>query len=301
MKKILITGGTGFIGQALCRHFSNQGADITVLSRTPEKVASVCGAKVKALDSLDHIDKQQNFNIIINLAGAGIFDARWTDARKQILRDSRIRLTAQLVNVIAERETKPELLISGSAIGYYGNQGNIVLHEDSGSITDFSSQLCADWEAEAMKAEAFGVRVCLIRTGLVLAEGGGLIARMLWPFKCGFGGRIGSGKQWMSWIHRQDWIRIIEMMISNATMRGAYNATAPNPVTNLEFTQTLAKTLQRPALFPLPESLLKLLLGEMSELLLGSQQVLPQRLLEQGFEFQYPELQIALSQILRGK
>jgi uncharacterized protein (TIGR01777 family) len=297
--KVLITGGTGFIGSALSKQLCAAGMEVTVLSRTPAKVTAICGARVKALASLDNLLPDASFNVIVNLAGAGIFDAYWTADRKQLLRNSRIGLTEQLLAAIDRMTVKPELLISGSAIGYYGNQGDTELNERSEPIPDFSQQLCADWEAAALKAEQFGVRVCLIRTGLVVAGDGGILKRMLLPFKLGLGGRLGSGLQWMSWIQREDWIRITEAMIADTSMRGAYNATAPQPVTNSEFTQALARHLNRPAVLPAPAWLLKAVLGEMSELLLGSQRVLPQRLLEQGFEFHYPDLSSALLSSLK--
>jgi len=192
---------------------------------------------------------------------------------------------------------KPELLLSGSAIGYYGDQGNSVLNEASPVHPDFSQRLCADWESTAQQAERFGVRVCLIRTGLVLAHDGGLLQRMLRPFNLGLGGILGNGQQWMSWIHRDDWISIAKFMINNQTMQGAYNATAPHPVTNNDFTKILAQHLKRPALLPVPAWLLKLLLGERSDLVLASQRVLPERLLAEDFSFQYPELLSALIEI----
>jgi len=172
------------------------------------------------------------------------------------------------------------------------------LSEDSAVSEDFSQQLCQDWEQAALQAGEYGVRVCLIRTGLVIANGGGLLQRLLLPFRMGLGGRLGDGHQWMSWIHRQDWIAIAQAMIKNRAMYGAYNATAPNPVTNDEFTSTLAACLKRPTLLPLPAVFLKVLLGEMSALLLGSQRVIPKRLLDQGFEFQYSKLDEALKQAL---
>ena len=296
--KILITGGTGFIGRALTQSLTGQGHDVTVLSRNLDAVEKMAVPGVKALNNLDQLKPEDSYQIIINLAGAPIFDARWSDGRKQIIRDSRINLTRQLVNCMAAMTIKPELLISGSAIGYYGDQGDTVLTESSTTRTDFSQQLCVDWENEAKKAEQFGVRVCLIRTGLVLGDGGGLLQRMLLPFKLGLGGRLGNGQQWMSWIHRQDWIAIALRMITDLSMHGAYNATAPNPVTNNEFTNTLAHGLKRPALLPVPACLLKMLLGEMSGLILGSQRVLPERLLAEGFTFQYTDLSSALTEVL---
>ncbi|MDD2659054.1 MAG: TIGR01777 family oxidoreductase [Methylococcales bacterium] len=298
--RVLITGGTGFIGSALTRSLNGQGCEVTVLSRKPEALEKICGSGIQALNNLNQLKPDDTYQVIVNLAGAPIFDARWSDACKQIIRDSRINLTKQLVECIARMSVKPELLISGSAIGYYGDQGDTLLTEQSASHQDFSQQLCADWENEAKKAEQFGVRVCLIRTGLVLAGGGGLLQRMLPPFRLGLGGQIGSGKQWMSWIHRQDWIAIARLMMADSSMQGAYNATAPNPVTNSEFTRTLAHCLKRPALLPVPARLLKILLGEMSELVLGSQRVMPERLLAQGFRFQYTDLSSALNQALGG-
>lgn len=295
---VLITGGTGFIGHALAQHLSRLGYIVTVLSRNPDKVAAICGPGVNALGDLKLLKAEDAYQVIINLAGEPIFDARWTEARKKLIRDSRINLTEQLVDSIERMATKPDLLISGSAVGYYGDQGDAVLTEQSAPRPDFSHQLCADWEQAAQKAEQFGVRVCLIRTGLVIAGDGGLLKRMLLPFRLGLGGRLGSGRQWMSWIHREDWIAIAQAMISDHSMQGAYNATAPNPVTNREFTQTLAYCLNRPALLPVPARLLKTLLGEMSELVLGSQRIIPERLLAQGFEFQYPDLVSALKQAL---
>ncbi|MDD5579749.1 MAG: TIGR01777 family oxidoreductase [Methylobacter sp.] len=296
--KILITGGTGFIGSALVRSLSEQGNAITVLSRNPDKVGKICGPGIDALADLKLLKVEDSFQVIINLAGEPTFAARWSDARKQLIRNSRIELTEQLIGCIARMAVKPELLISGSAVGYYGSQGDTILKEQSFPRQDFSHQLCADWEAAAKQAEQFGLRVCLIRTGLVLAHGGGLLQRMLLPFRLGLGGRLGDGKQWMSWIHRQDWLNIAQAMIADTSMSGAYNATAPNPVTNSEFTRTLSQCLKRPALLPVPAWLLKILLGEMSDLALGSQRVIPERLLVKGFIFQYNDLASALNQVL---
>ena len=295
---VLVTGGTGFIGSALVKRLAAQGYDVTVLSRNPNNIEKLCGRGVKSLAGLKHLNQDDTFQVVINLAGAPIFDALWTDARKKVIRDSRIALTEELIESIRRMTVKPELLISGSAIGYYGDQGDTMLTENSPSQPDFSQQLCTDWEAAAKKAEALGVSVCLIRTGLVIAAGGGLLQRMLLPFRLYLGGRLGSGKQWMSWIHRQDWIAIAETMITDPSMQGAYNATAPNPVANSEFTDTLARCLKRPAFLPMPTFVLKTLLGEMSQLVLGSQRVIPERLLAQGFKFQYTDLASALKQAI---
>lgn len=294
---ILMTGGTGFIGRALINSLVKDGHKVTVLSRTPDTVNKIIGNELTSLSNLEQLSSKQHFEVIINLAGAPIFDKYWSDARKQVIRDSRIKLTEQLLAYIARASIKPELLISGSAIGYYGDQGDTVLNESSTPHHDFSQRLCADWESSAQQAEQFGVRVCLIRTGLVLAHEGGLLQRMLRPFNLGLGGILGNGQQWMSWIHRDDWISIAKFMISNTAMQGAYNATAPQPVTNRAFTKILAQHLKRPALFPVPAWFLKMLLGERADLVLASQRVLPERLLAENFHFQYPELLSALTEI----
>jgi uncharacterized protein (TIGR01777 family) len=244
---------------------------------------------------------EDHYEVIVNLAGAPIVDARWSEARKQIIIESRIGLTKELITCIANMTVKPELLISGSAIGYYGDQGDTVLTEQATPDNDFSQRLCADWETTAKQAEQLGVRVCLIRTGLVIANDGGFLQRLLLPFRIGLGGVIGDGRQWMSWIHRQDWINIAMTMMADTSMQGPYNATTPNPVTNSEFTQILAQTLNRPALLPAPAWILKILLGERSQLVLSSQRVMPERLLAQNFKFQYDDLASALNEALSHK
>lgn len=295
---ILMTGGTGFLGKALIKSLLSQQAAITVLTRNPEKLQRHYGRQVTAITQLSQITPEQHFDAIINLAGAPIFAAPWTDVRKQILRNSRLHITQQLIDLIARLQYRPAVLISGSAIGYYGEQGDYVLHEDTLPVPDFSQALCADWENTALQAEDHGVRVCLIRTGLVLGAGGGMLQRLLLPFKLGLGGQLGHGQQWMSWIHLTDWVRIVHAMLHDKSMHGPYNATAPTPVRNAEFTQTLARALHRPARFQLSAWVLQTLLGEMASLLLGSQRVQPERLLAQQFQFQYPELNSALAQIL---
>lgn len=297
-QSILITGGTGFLGSALAFKLLQSGKHVVVLGRSSDKIARTFGDKVHAVTQITDLPDAGSFKAIVNLAGAGIFDRRWNAARKQVLRDSRIQLTQQLVDWIARSELKPDVLVNGSAIGVYGEHGDEVLTEQSAQVTDFSQQLCADWEATALQADALGVRVCLIRTGLVLGQGGGLLKRMLLPFRMGLGGRLGKGQQWMSWIHLQDWLAIAELMIENSSMHGAYNASAPSPVTNAEFSATLAATLNRPMLLPMPECILKPILGEMSALVLGSQRVLPERLLKQGFKFQFLQLNSALQNLL---
>lgn len=297
MSHVLITGGTGFLGSALTKSLINRGFSVTVLSRDSKKNI-INDSNLKFINSLSDIDFKDNYDVLINLAGAPIFDKRWTIDRKKLLRESRITTTQLLLEVMSKMLNKPKLLISGSAIGYYGAQGDIGVNEDTKPHANFSQQLCADWEASANEASAFGVRVCLIRTGLVIGAGGGFLNRLLLPFKCGLGGRLGSGQQWMSWIHLKDWISIVLKMIDDTSMQGAYNATTPNPVTNIAFTKTLGKCLARPTPFPVPVILLKSLLGERSSLLLDSQKVLPNRLLEMGFVFEFTELSDAINEVL---
>lgn len=300
-KSILITGGTGFLGGALADKLLADGRDVVILSRDEGKVSRRFGNSVKAYTRIEDLPDAGEFEAVVNLAGAGIFDRRWSDARKQTLRDSRIRLTGKLVDWMGGSADSLPVLVSGSAIGFYGDRGDEILDETSQARPDFAQCLCADWEAAAMRAETFGVRVCLVRTGLVLGKGGGVLQRMLPAFRLGLGGRFGGGRQWMSWIHIDDWLAIVRAMIDNPDMRGAYNATAPLPVTNQAFSEALAGLLNRPMLLPMPERVLKLLLGEMASLVLCSQRVMPKRLLERQFDFVYNQLEAALRQILISK
>ena len=215
-----------------------------------------------------------------------------------MLRDSRIQTTKTLVNWIAQQEHKPKTLISGSAIGYYGSQATGELDEKASPIKGFTHQLCADWEAEALKAEALGVRVCLIRTGVVLGAKEGALKKMLPPFKFGLGGPIASGKQWMSWIHIEDEVAAICWLLDHSNLSGPFNLTAPAPVTNEVFAKSLGKALNRPAFFKLPAITMKLMLGEASELLLEGQCVTPVALQDSGFSFKYPQLDTALKSLV---
>lgn len=296
---ILITGGTGFLGSALARRLLAKQYAVTVFGRDAGKIRKQFGAGVGAATRFADLPDAGAFDAVVNLAGAGIFDRYWTESRKQILRDSRIELTRALVAWIAAG-SKPPVLVNGSAIGIYGDQGDTELSETSPTKADFAQQLCADWEAAALAAAEHGSRVCLIRTGLVLGRGGGLLQRMLPAFRLGLGGSMGDGRQWMSWIHLEDWLAAAEAMLADPAMSGAYNATAPEPATNREFSRTLAEALGRPMLLPLPAGLLKLSLGEMSALVLGSQRVKPERLLAHGFRFQYSQLRPALDAILHN-
>ncbi|MDO8991375.1 MAG: TIGR01777 family oxidoreductase [Sideroxyarcus sp.] len=296
--RILITGGTGLIGRHLCKALLAEGHQLTVLSRRPETVAVKCGAVVQAMASLEEWNPSQTFDAVINLAGEPIVDAWWSAARKQVLRDSRIALTEKLVQRIAAAKQKPSVLLSGSAVGYYGDRGDTELDETAAAGSDFAATLCKDWEAAAFAAENMGVRVCLLRTGLILSERGGLLGRMSLPFKLGLGARLGSGKQWMSWIHIADYVAMALRLLGDEKMRGPFNMTAPNPVTNAEFTRSLARSFHRPACFVAPGLFLKLAMGERSALLLEGQRVLPVKLTAAGGQFNYPNLGSALDDLL---
>ena len=294
---ILLTGGTGLIGRQLCRHWLSQGHRLTVWSRTPAKVAKICGAQVRGIARLEELG-QEPVDAIVNLAGAPIADRPWTHKRKALLWSSRITLTEALLAWLESREQKPQVLISGSAVGWYGDGGERELSEDSPPvIDDFASQLCIAWEETAQRAEGLGIRVIFIRTGLVLSADGGFLSRLLLPFKLGLGGPIGSGRQWMPWIHINDQIALIDFLLHRQSASGPYNACAPNPVRNREFAKTLGSVLNRPSCMPLPTLALKVCLGELSLLLLGGQKAVPARLLEAGFTFQFTDLRAALDDL----
>ena len=294
---ILLTGGTGLIGRQLCRYWSAQGHRLTVWSRKPEKVAKTCGAQVRGIARLEDLG-QEPVDAIVNLAGAPIADRPWTHKRKALLWSSRITLTETLLAWLESREQKPRVLISGSAVGWYGDGGERELTEDSGPVSeDFASQLCIAWEETAQRAEALGIRVILIRTGLVLSAEGGFLSRLLLPFKLGLGGPIGNGRQWMPWIHIDDQIALIDFLLHRNEASGPYNACAPKPVRNREFAKTLGSVLHRPAFMPMPAFALKIALGELSLLLLGGQRATPVRLLQAGFTFQFTDLRAALDDL----
>lgn len=294
---ILLTGGTGLIGRQLCRHWSSQGHRLTVWSRSPADVAKRCGDQVRGIARLEELGEEP-VDAVINLAGAPIADRWWTARRKALLWGSRISLTETLIAWFESRDQKPSVLISGSAVGWYGDGGERELTEDSPPvIDDFASQLSIAWEETALRAEGLGIRVVLVRTGLVLSAEGGFLSRLLLPFKLGLGGPIGNGRQWMPWVHIKDQIALIDFLLHRAEARGPYNACAPKPVRNREFAKTLGAVLHRPAFMPMPALALKVGLGELSSLLLGGQKALPARLLEAGFTFQFTDLRAALDDL----
>ncbi len=296
----LLTGGTGLIGAAICQKLQAAGHTVIVLSRQREKVHRRCGLSAIAITNLTEIGSHEHVDVVINLAGAPIANARWSARRKRILEQSRIDLTEQLVQWLSQRQKKPAALISGSAVGWYGDLGDTPLNENSGFHDEYAHQLCERWEHAALKAREAGVRVCIVRTGLVLAANGGLLQRLLLPFRLGLGGPMGDGTQYMPWVHIDDIANLFIFLSKQTALEGVFNGTAPGPVTNAEFTRTLAHQLHRPALIRVPACVLKAGLGELSELLLGGQRVLPENARAAGFQFHYTELQAAFNDILNS-
>lgn len=301
MKHILITGGTGLIGSALCELLVSQHHHVTVLSRHPETVKDKCGKQVKGIESLSDIDDETTIDWVFNLAGEPIADKPWTKKRKAVLEASRIDLTRQLVDWIMERTNAPDCLISGSAVGWYGDGKDAVLTEQSGFADEYTHQLCDAWEQQALRASQVGVRVCTVRTGLVLASTGGFLHKMLLPFKLGLGGKLGSGQQYMPWVHINDMVHLLAFLADSVKAQGPFNASSPNPVSNKLFTKTLAEVIHRYAFIPVPAWLLKGVLGEMSGLLLTGQRAIPEKSQVMGFCFFYSDLKIALIDVLQTK
>lgn len=291
---ILITGGTGFIGSALCPQLLAEGHQLTVLTRHPEKVARRYEGRIRPIRSLTEFRPEWPLDAVINLAGEGVADRPWSAARKQQLHASRITVTEELVDILRRRDQRPEVMISGSAIGWYGDKGDTVLEENAIPHDEFMHRLCQDWEHAAQGVTPLGIRLCILRTGVALGRSGGMLKRLLPVFGLGLGGRLGSGEQWISWVALGDYLNIIRFLLNDTRQSGIFNATAPKPVSNSEFTAVLAQALGRPAFLHIPASVLKLAMGEMSALLLHSQRVVPSRLLEARFKFRSASLEDAL-------
>ena len=277
---ISISGASGFIGRHLMKSLAQAGHSLRALSRHAPPAESLREA-----------------DAIIHLAGEPVAQ-RWTAAARQRIRESRVAGTRNLVDALGRLPRRPEALICASAIGYYGSRGDEVLTESSAPGSGFLPEVCVAWEREALAAEAFGIRVVRVRTGVVLDANGGALVRMLPPFRMGLGGRLGSGRQWMSWIHLEDLAALFQFAVESQ-VRGPLNAVAPNPVTNSDFTRELAHALRRPAVFPVPEFALKMLFGEMADVLLASQRVAPAAAEAAGFRFRFPQLAPALESLLR--
>ena len=299
MRTILVTGGSGFIGRNLCNKVTSLCDRLIVLSRNPAKSAQVLPKSVQIISALKQL--KQPVDILVNLAGEPIADRRWSEKRKAKITQSRIQTTQKLYEYFKQGAKPPSIVISGSAIGYYGGGlvNNQPVTEDGAVQPNFSSQLCAHWENTAGQFNNLGARVCYLRTGIVLGKQGAL-SKLLPAFKLGLGGPIATGRQWMPWIHIDDMIDIILYAIQQE-IAGPINCTAPNPVTNKEFAKTLGRVLKRPARAPMPENIVKLLFGQMGdELMVQGRRVIPQKLQQQGFQFKYDDLHSALFQLLRA-
>lgn len=303
---IVMTGGTGFIGRALCASLSREGHRVTILTRNAREASKLLGAIMTAVEwngreAGGWEDCLEGADGVINLAGAPIAEARWTDARKRLLTDSRVLTTRLLVGAMSRRSSKPRTLVSASGIGYYGASDDRVLDEGAVRGRGFLADLCLAWEAEALQAAEFGTRVVLLRTGMVLEQGGGALPKMLVPFRLFVGGPIMPGTQWVSWIHRRDHIGLIQWALRTPTVSGPVNAVARTPVTMSEFSETLGKVMHRPSWFPVPGLALNVALGELGTLMTTGQRVSPAKALSGGYVFQYPTLEPALQAILANK
>jgi uncharacterized protein (TIGR01777 family) len=315
--KIVVTGSTGLVGTALVNALTRDGhtvcrllrrETITGKGKKDQEKQGLAGQVFdiawdpedpSASSLADSQGKVDGAEAIVNLAGASIAGGRWTTERKMLLRSSRVRTTHALVAALQKANVRPKVLVSASAIGYYGSRGEEVLTEESNSGEDFLAVVSQEWEAEAVKAEALGTRVVRARFGIVLAKHGGALPQMMRPFQFGVGGKIGSGQQWMSWVTLPDVIGVIRYALENATVTGAVNVVAPQPARNAEFTRELARAMHRPAIFPAPAFALRLALGEMADaLLLSSQRVMPSRLEGYGYSFEYADLPSALAAVL---
>jgi hypothetical protein len=304
--RIVVAGGTGFIGRALCRRLSDAGHAVTVLTRDPEKARARVYHAVTIVPwqgfrgPTEELSKAlDGSEVVVNLAGAPIAEGRWTPRTKDQLRQSREGTTTAIVTTLAKLGSRPVLLMNASAVGFYGPRGDEELTEDAPSGEGFLAGLCREWEGAARAAERLGVRVVTPRIGVVLGRDGGALPRMLPVFRLGLGGPLGHGRQWMSWIHLDDLVELLMFLMNNAAS-GPVNATAPHPVTNAEFSRTLGQTLGRPAFLRTPGFVMKLALGEMAdELLLTGQRVLPRRAQSLGFHFRFPFIAGALNDILQ--
>ena len=302
--KVVIAGGTGFLGSPLSWAWAEESHDVRVLTRSlpPGQAQHESGTGSPGITRVGWAADGTSGGLareiagataVINLAGESIAGPRWTTARKQALRDSRILATRSLAAAIADSADPPATFISGSAVGYYGDRGAEPLTEDSSPGSDFLARLCVEWEAEAQRAARDGVRIVTLRTGLVLDRSAGMLKQMMLPFRFFAGGPLGGGRQYMPWIHRHDWMEMVRWLVDTPGVDGPVNVTAPHPVTNAEFARALGRALRRPALLPTPGFAMKLVLGEMAEAALAGQRALPAKAQRAGYHFRYPEIEIA--------
>ena len=296
----LVTGGTGWIGRQLLDQIkqplvvSRNRASAKKSTSLPDQQIVEGDLSTGKIELADH----KNISQVVHLLGDSIADGRWNEKKKQTIRDSRVNGTKNLVQSLTDANILPDVVVSASAIGYYGDGGDQSLSENNGAGDDFLADVCVEWERAAQPLENLGVRVCYLRIGIVLGQGGGAIEKMLPPFRLGLGGRLGNGKQWMSWIHLQDLTEIIIHLLQTPHACGPFNGTAPQPVTNSQFTKALGKAVGRPTLIPVPGFGLKLALGEFANFLLASQKVVPTAVTQSGYQFRYPDLDSALQNII---
>jgi uncharacterized protein (TIGR01777 family) len=300
-RTVLVTGATGFIGQHLCSRLLDQDDGLIVLSRDTRRAQAIFGARARAVASLDEISTTERIDVIVNLAGARILAMPWTRKRRAELLDSRLRTTNRVTELIARLANKPEVLINASAIGYYGVRGDEEITEAARGQPIFQSHLCQTWELAAQAAEQHGVRVCRLRFGLVLGADGGALPDLARPARMHLRMVLGSGQQWMSWIHIEDLLNLLCFCIERKEMRGGINVTSPRPVRQEQFVATLAAQFGRSIPLRVPAAVLRTALGEMSQLLLDGQRVLPTKALCRSFEFRFAELDVALRDLLRPR
>ena len=297
-RRVLVTGATGFVGGRLVAALVGAGHEVTVLTRARGNAAEL-PAPLRIVTRLDQIADDTRIDAVVNLAGESISDSPWTARKRRRIIRSRLRVTREVIGLMRRLQVRPAVLVTGSAVGWYGLRGDEVLDEAADGRDCFSRILCERWERAALPAEALGVRVVRLRIGLVLAAEGGMLSRMLTPFEFGLGGPFGAGRHWMSWIHRDDLVRLVVHAIASPTLTGAVNATAPRPVRNKEFAAALGRALRRPAVLPAPAAPLRLALGDFAqELLLSGQRVVPAAALADGFRFRHPQLDGALRAIV---
>lgn len=302
--RVVIAGASGFVGRALCRKLVEDKYEVLALSRfRPGKGMAIPDVEMRAwnpgVPGSDWGSILEGAEAVINLCGENVAEGRWTPQRKEAILNSRIIPTRALVQEMAKRSKKPKTFISASAVGFYGPHGDGSIDESVGPGYGFLAGVCQRWEEEAVKAEKLGIRTVRLRTGVVLGSQGGALKKMLLPFKLGLGGRLGSGEQWMSWISLEDATGLIEFILKDRRCQGAVNLTAPHPVKNKEFTQALGKTLHRPVFLPVPEFVLKLMLGDMAqEMLLSGQRVTPRAATDWGYKFKHATLAQALKAVI---
>jgi uncharacterized protein len=301
--RILVSGSTGFVGTALIPRLESEGHEVVRLVRPATRsVSGIAASKTIAWDpSANSFDAAQaeGADALVHLAGASIADGRWNAVRKTLLRTSRIDATRHLITALSGLQRPPGVMVSASAIGYYGNRGDEELTESSAPGSDFLAKLCVEWESEVVRATQIGARAVMLRFGIILAGNGGALPRMALPFKLGVGGKLGSGRQWMSWLTLGEAVNMILFALTSSALAGPANAVAPAPVRNTDFTRAIAKVLHRPALFPAPGFALRLALGEMAgPLLLASQLVVPSKLAACGYKFLQTDLNLALKSAL---